>query len=141
MATGRPAVHTAVARAVTDAGAAPSVLDASGYVTARRQATVSAKITGKVVAVLLEEGMRVEEGAVLARLDDTEAKAQLSLSRAQLTAARSQLAEIRAQLDQAERDFVRQEELLRRQLVSAQSMETARAQRDMLRAKLGAADE
>jgi len=136
-----PTVRTAVARAATPGAGAGSVLDASGYVTARRQATVSAKITGKVVAVLLEEGMRVEEGAVLARLDDTEAKAQLSLSRAQLTAARSQLAEIRAQLDQAERDFVRQEELLRRQLVSAQSMETARAQRDMLRAKLGAADE
>jgi RND family efflux transporter MFP subunit len=91
--------------------------------------------------VLIEEGMRVEEGAVLARLDDTEARAQLSLAQAQLTAARSQLVEIRAQLDQAERDQVRQEELLRRQLVSAQSMETARAQRDMLRAKLAAAEE
>jgi RND family efflux transporter MFP subunit len=136
-----PAVRTAVARAASPAPGAGSVLDASGYVTARRQATVSAKITGKVVAVLIEEGMRVEDGAVLARLDDTEARAQLSLAQAQLTAARSQLAEIRAQLEQAERDHVRQEELLRRQLVSAQSMETARAQRDMLQAKLAAAEE
>jgi RND family efflux transporter MFP subunit len=133
-------VRTAVARAVSPASGG-SVLDASGYVTARRQATVSAKITGKVTEVLIEEGMRVEEGAVLARLDDTEAKAQLALARAQLTAARSQLAEIRAQLEQAERDFARQEELLQRQLVSAQSMETARAQRDMLRARLAAAQE
>jgi RND family efflux transporter MFP subunit len=135
-----PAVRTAVARAVSPASG-DSVLDASGYVTARRQATVSAKITGKVTEVLIEEGMRVEEGAVLARLDDTEAKAQLALARAQLTAARSQLAEIRAQLEQAERDFARQEELLQRQLVSAQAMETARAQRDMLRARLGAAQQ
>ena len=58
-------VRTAVARAGAS-GAAGSVLDASGYVTARRQATVSAKITGKVTEVRIEEGMRVEEGAVLA---------------------------------------------------------------------------
>ena len=90
------------------------MLDASGYVTARRQATVSAKITGKVTEVLIEEGMRVEEGAVLARLDATEAKAQLALARAQLAAARSQVAEIRAQLEQAERDHARQQELFDR---------------------------
>jgi RND family efflux transporter MFP subunit len=85
--------------------------------------------------------MRVKEGDILARLDDTEAKAALGLARAQLTAARSQLAEIRALLDQAERDYVRQQELLKRQLVSEQSMDAARAQRDMLRAKLGSAEE
>src|SRR5262245_51653967 len=136
-----PTVRTAVARAAAQAPGPGSVLDATGYVTARRQATVSAKITGKVTEVLIEEGMRVKEGAVLARLDDTEAKAQLGLARAQLVAARSQLAEIRAQLDQAEQDYARQAELLQRQLVSAQSMDAARAQRDMLRAKLASAQE
>jgi RND family efflux transporter MFP subunit len=136
-----PTVRTAVARTAAQAPGPGSVLDATGYVTARRQATVSAKITGKVTEVLIEEGMRVKEGAVLARLDDTEAKAQLALARAQLVAARSQLAEIRAQLDQAEQDYARQAELLQRQLVSAQSMDAARAQRDMLRAKLGSAQE
>src|SRR5687768_9078570 len=81
----RPTVRTAVARTITSqTPGAGSVLDASGYVTARRQATVSAKITGKVTEVLIEEGMRVEEGDILARLDDTEAKAQLALARAQL---------------------------------------------------------
>src|SRR5687767_10438718 len=61
--TGAPLVQTATARAITAAsGAGPaSVLDASGYVTARRQATVSSKVTGKVTEVLVEEGMRVEE--------------------------------------------------------------------------------
>jgi len=134
-----PTVRVAVARPAGPAAATASILDASGYVTARRQATVSAKITGKVTEVLIEEGMRVEEGAVLARLDDTEARAQLALARAQLTAAQSQLAEIRAMLEQAERDYGRQEELLRRELVSAQSMDAARAQRDMLRARLASA--
>src|SRR5687768_5339779 len=79
-----PTVRVAVARAAAGPAGAGSVLDASGYVTARRQATVSAKVTGKVVEVNIEEGMRVEEGDILARLDDTEAKAQLALARAQL---------------------------------------------------------
>jgi RND family efflux transporter MFP subunit len=132
-------VQVAVAR---DAGQGPGpVLDASGYVTARRQATVSAKITGKVTEVLIEEGQQVREGDVLARLDDTEAKAQLSLSQAQLTAARSQLAEVRALLVQAERDYDRQQELLRRELVAEQSMDAARAQRDMVRARLANLEE
>src|SRR4030095_2808320 len=75
-----PTVRTAVARPASQEAGAGSVLDASGYVTARRQATVSAKITGKVVEVLIEEGQQVAEGAVLARLDDTEVRAQLSLA-------------------------------------------------------------
>jgi RND family efflux transporter MFP subunit len=136
---GVPTVRTAVARAA-DQGAG-SVLDASGYVTARRQATVSAKVTGKVTEVLIEEGMRVEEGAVLARLDDTEARAQLGLAQAQLVSTRSQLAEIRALLEQAERDFTRQSQLYERQLIAAQALDAARAQRDTLRARLIAAEE
>jgi RND family efflux transporter MFP subunit len=132
-----PTVRTAVTRAAAPA-AAGSVLDASGYVTARRQATVSAKITGKVTEVRIEEGMRVEEGAVLARLDDTEARAQLALARAQLAAARSQEGEIRALLAQAESDHARAQELFERQLVAAQSLDAARAQRDTQRARLAA---
>src|SRR5215472_14113418 len=111
----RPTVRTTVARSASPEPPSTSVLDASGYVTARRQATVSAKITGKVIAVYFEEGMQVEEGAVLARLDDTDAKAQVALTRAQL-AVRAQLAEIRAQLQQAERDHTRQQELYDRRL-------------------------
>jgi RND family efflux transporter MFP subunit len=136
-----PTVRTAVARAASQASSTGSVLDASGYVTARRQATVSAKITGKVAEVLIEEGMRVKEGDVLARLDDIEAKAQLALAKAQLTAARAQLAEIRAQLGQAERDYTRQRGLADRQLISTQALEAALTQRDMLRARLASTEE
>jgi RND family efflux transporter MFP subunit len=136
-----PTVRTAVARAASQEPGTNSVLDASGYVTARRQATVSAKITGKVAEVLIEEGMRVKEGDVLARLDDPEAKAQLALAKAQLTATRAQLAEIRAQLVQAERDYTRQQGLADRQLISAQALEAALTQRDMLRARLASIEE
>jgi RND family efflux transporter MFP subunit len=138
---GVPTVRTVAARAAAPAGGAASVLDASGYVTARRAATVSAKITGKVTEVLIEEGQRVAEGAVIARLDDTEARAQLGLARAQLAAARSQEGEIRALLEQAERDYTRQQELFRRQLVAAQALDAALAQRNTLRARLSAHEE
>src|SRR5215470_15703371 len=70
------------------AGAQAAVLNASGYVTARRRATVSSKITGKVIQVNVEEGMAVREGQVLARLDDSNARASLSLAEAQTEAAR-----------------------------------------------------
>ena len=64
------------------------MLNASGYVTARRRATVSSKITGKVVEVNVEEGMAVNEGQVLARLDDSTLRAALALAEAQAEAAR-----------------------------------------------------
>ncbi|HET9485204.1 MAG TPA: biotin/lipoyl-binding protein, partial [Xanthomonadales bacterium] len=97
-------VELATARPIAQAGGSASVLDASGYVTARRQATVSSKITGKVREVMIEEGMRVEAGQVLATLEDTEARAQLELSQAQLASARAQVGEARALATQARRD-------------------------------------
>src|SRR5262245_59872234 len=82
-------VKTAVVQETTKAaGGAASVLNASGYVTARRQATVSSKITGKVTEVLVEEGMQVKKDQVLARLDDSQMSQALGLSEAQLEAAR-----------------------------------------------------
>ena len=95
-------VRTAPTMAMGNGGAAASVLDASGYVVARRMATVSAKITGKVREVMIEEGMRVEEGQVMATLDPIDANAQRSLNAAQLDAARSQSEGLQAQLRQAE---------------------------------------
>ena len=65
-------------------GGGPAVLNASGYVTARRRATVSSKMTGKVVEVLVEEGMAVKAGQVLARLDDTTLRRYLELAEAEL---------------------------------------------------------
>lgn len=133
-------------RAVTvralDASAAPaSVLDASGYVVARRQATVSSKVTGKVVEVLVEEGQRVEEGEVLARIDDSNAIAQLELARSQLVASRSQLVQLQVQLAEAERQAERTRELTERKLLSQQAQDTAQANADSLRAQLDTARE
>ena len=130
-------VQTAVA-AAADAGApgSTSVLDASGYVTARRIATVSSKITGKVAEVLIEEGQRVEEGQILARLDPVDMDAQQDLARSQLGAAQSQLAEAQAQATLAERTLVRQRELAAKKLVAAASLDAAVADRDAAVARL-----
>ncbi|WP_149195782.1 efflux RND transporter periplasmic adaptor subunit [Luteimonas suaedae] len=119
--------------------ASASVLDASGYVVARRMATVSAKITGRVREVLIEEGMAVEEGQVMATLDPIDADAQRSLSAAQLAAARTQVGNVQAQLKEAEANARRLESLVQQQLVSRAQYEQAVAERDSLRAQLASA--
>ncbi|NIJ70543.1 efflux RND transporter periplasmic adaptor subunit [Xanthomonas sp. 60] len=129
-------VSTAPAVAVGSGGTSASVLDASGYVVARRMATVSAKITGKVREVLIEEGMRVEEGQVMATLDPIDANAQRALSASQVQSARSQVAGLQAQLTQASAEAQRLQPLVQQQLVSRSQYEQAVAQRDSLRAQL-----
>lgn len=134
-------VETVTARPLTGDGAPQtvSVLDASGYVVARRMATVSSKVTGKVAEVYIEEGMQVSEGQVLARLEPLDAAAQRSLSRSQLAAARSQIAGVEAQLAEAEANAARLQPLLRQQLVSRAQYDQAVAQRNALRAQLDTA--
>jgi len=130
-------VETTVVVAPSAAGAAGgSVLDASGYVVARRMATVSAKITGRVREVRIEEGQRVEEGEILATLDPIDADARRDLSVAQLDAARSQVAGVQAQLTEASANADRLQALVGQQLVSKAQYEQAVAQRDALRAQL-----
>ena len=134
-------VATAVARAEASGGAAAanSVLDASGYVTARRIATVSSKISGKVLEVYIEEGQRVEQGEVLARLEPTDADAQRRLSAAQLASARSDVVRAQAQLKLAEQTLVRSRDLAARRLVAAAALDQAQAERDALAAQLQSA--
>jgi RND family efflux transporter MFP subunit len=133
---GRPVeVETAVARSAAEGGPA-SVLDASGYVTARRIATVSSKITGKVKEVLIEEGQHVTEGEVLATLDPADAAAQRLLAHAQVAAAESNLAEAAAQLALAEHNVRRYTELGKQKLVAASLLDQAVAERDSAAARL-----
>jgi HlyD family secretion protein len=83
-------IRTAVAISPRNEPAPPgatSLLDASGYVVARRRATVASKVTGKVIETSLEEGQRVESGQIIARPDDSNAKAALAQSEAQVKQA------------------------------------------------------
>jgi len=123
-------VRTLVAREAQDnaAGARPgTVLNASGYVTARRQATVSSKFTGRVTEVLIEEGMEVEEGQVLARLDDSNLQPALALAEAQLLSAQLGAEETEALLTEARLNFEREQRLVERKLASAAALDRARA--------------
>lgn len=131
-------VETATVEPLQGAGGRVVVLDATGYVTARREATVSSKITGKLADVLIEEGDRVKEGQVLARLDNRDEAAQLKLRRAEVTAAQAQLGTLEVQLRQARRDLKRQQDLDARHLTTTQSVEDARTKVESLTAQLRA---
>ena len=123
------------------AGAQASVLNASGYVTARRRATVSSKITGKVVEVNVEEGMAVREGQILARLDDAQYRASLALAEAQAEAARRNVRESEVRLTEARLALDRAERLAADRLNTKADLDTAQAQVDSLIARIDAARE
>jgi len=131
-------VRTAAVRApATQSAAERTVLNASGYVTARRAATVSSKVTGKVVDVLVEEGMAVAEGQILAHLDDTNLRAGFDLARAQVAAARAALAEIRVRTGEAEQERQRQASLIRASVSSQADYDHAEAAAAAYKARLG----
>ena len=119
-------VHVAQAVAAGSDPAAGAVLQATGYVTARRQATVSAQITGTLTAVLIEEGDHVKQGQILAKLDDSQYKAALDSAVAQARAAHALVNQYQAQLAQNLRDADRDEALAKQGLVSKQAAEQAR---------------
>ena len=132
-----PAVQVAVAEAAGGAAAASSsILDASGYVVARRQATESSKVTGKMIELDSEEGDHVKSGQVIAKLDDSNIRAARDQAGAQLDYAKAGLAETEVNLANAERDYGRQSSLLKDHYVSQSAVDTSRTTLDALRAQL-----
>jgi RND family efflux transporter MFP subunit len=140
------AAASAPAQTATPSGPAPapaaprtSGLVASGYVVARRQATVSAEITGRIRDVLVEEGAVVEAGQILARLDDDRARIQLDLLQAQLGSANARIRSLDAQLGEARIVANRASELAARDIGSRAAVSASQAQVDSLVAQLSAA--
>jgi RND family efflux transporter MFP subunit len=133
-------VETATAVQSSSGGSSggAAVLNASGYVVARRQATVSSKVTGKVAEVLIEEGMAVKEGQLLARLDATTTKPIYNLAQRQLDAARRNLNEVQVRVAEAERNLRRTEGLRKDKLVSEQALDQAQSEVAALNARLEA---
>jgi len=129
-------ITTAPVRVSANGSSGITVLNASGYVTARRKATISAKVTGKVVEVLVEEGLRVKPGQVLARLDDSNVKTSLDMSESQLDSARLNLEETRALLKQADSEFRRQSELAKLAITSQSELEKAESDATSIKARL-----
>ncbi len=113
-----------------------AVLSASGYVVARRLATVSSKVTGRVIEVTFEEGSEVEAGQALARLDDATTRAAFNVAARQRDAARMDLREIEVRLAEANRELERQRRLRAEKLVSASALDAAEANSNALAARL-----
>jgi RND family efflux transporter MFP subunit len=129
-------VAAAVESTAGRGGSGPVLLNASGYVTARRRATVSSKMTGKVVEVLVEEGMSVKAGQVLARLDDTTWRRYLELAEAELAASRRSADETEVRLKEASQTLERARALVRDGIAGQADLDGAEAEVDALKARL-----
>jgi RND family efflux transporter MFP subunit len=129
-------VSAATAVAASAAAQPAAILQATGYVTAEREATVSSEIPGQLSHVSVQEGEIVHRGQVLAQLEDATQRAALAQANAQLAAARAQLNQYQVQLAQARRDFGRDQALIGQHLVSEQDFETARTQAATLAAQV-----
>jgi HlyD family secretion protein len=119
----------------------PAVLNASGYVVARRRATVSSRITGRVIEVLVEEGKPVRKDQVLARLDPTTAEKGLALAQAELQATRLGVAENRVRLEQARLNLQRQRSLRADGIVNQADLDNAETEVRAIEARLALWDQ
>jgi len=89
----------------TNPSAGAPILTASGYVVARRKAVVSAKIQGRLADLRVEEGSRVREGEVIARLESADYEASVGRARARVEAVRAQMTSAEALIARAQADL------------------------------------
>lgn len=129
-------VHSVVKPSANNIPSSDAVLNASGYVVARRQATVSSKVTGKIREVLVEEGMQVEKGQVLATLDDSTIVAQIALAQSQKRAAETSLDEVKVRIAEAQKNLNRTMSLRESKLVPQSNLDSAEAELAALKARL-----
>jgi RND family efflux transporter MFP subunit len=138
----KPAIEVETALAVSaptgTVARGAAVLDASGYVVARREATVSSKVTGKITEVLIEEGMQVRKGQVVARLDEQSVRPQLDLAASQLRARQTEREEVQVRHAVAERNLGRVQRLRKDGLISEADLDASKAEHEALGARLAA---
>jgi RND family efflux transporter MFP subunit len=132
--------QTSVVEVVTaqkpEAGGREAILNASGYVTPRRRATIAAKITGRVTGVFFDEGTRVHQGQLLATLDDADVKRVLDSAKADRNASQAAIADLQVQLRLAETQLRRAQELRTAGVQSQEQLDTSSAAADSLKAKI-----
>jgi RND family efflux transporter MFP subunit len=131
----KPIVEVATAR--PDSGAkAEALLNASGYITPRRRATVAAKVTGRVEQIYAEEGLRVKSGQVLATLDCSQPNAALTSAKSDRDATAAALADLQVQSANADREAVRAQGLHTAGVISPQALDTAKTAAESLHSKI-----
>ncbi len=116
-----------------------SVLKASGYVTPRQRATISSKITGLISELFVEEGMHVNQGQILARLDDKEGKDSVNTALADLRVAQASLMELKINLSDAQKKLLRAEKLYSTNNTSQEYLENAQISVNSLNARIAVA--
>jgi RND family efflux transporter MFP subunit len=131
----KPVVEVATA-AKPDAGGRLALLNASGYITPRRRATIAAKITGRVTGVFFDEGTRVAEGQLLATLDDSDVKRALDSAKADRDAAQAAIADYEVQLKNAQIALHRAEKLQQAGVQTQEALDNATTNADSLKAKI-----
>src|SRR5712692_9652636 len=131
----KPVVEVAAA-AKADAGGRQTLLNASGYVTPRRRATIAAKITGRVTGVYFDEGTHVREGQLLSTLDDSDAKRALDSAKADRDSAQAAIADFQVQLRNAEIILGRAEKLQKAGVQTQEALDNASTAADSLNAKI-----
>ncbi len=132
----KPVVEVAAA-AKADPNGRQTLLNASGYVTPRRRATIAAKITGRVTGVFFDEGTRVAEGQLLATLDDSDVKRALDSAKADRDASRAAIADFEVQLKNAQIALRRAEQLQKAGVQTQEALDNATTAADSLKAKIG----
>jgi len=132
-------VEVAVATATKPATGPAGVLNASGYVTPRRRATIAAKITGRVTGVFFDEGTRVKEGQLLATLDDSDARRALDSAKADRDSSQAAILDYEVQLKNAEIEYHRTQQLVKDGVSTQQALDSAIMAADSLRAKIALA--
>jgi RND family efflux transporter MFP subunit len=132
-------VEVEVAQAARPSSGPAGVLNASGYVTPRRRATIAAKITGRVTGVFFDEGTRVADGQLLATLDDSDARRALDAAKADRDSSQAAILDYEVQLKNAEIEFRRTQQLVKEGVQTQQALDLAVTTADSLRAKIALA--
>jgi len=135
----KPIVEVAVVQKSTNNGGREALLNASGYVTPRRRATIAAKITGRVTGVFFDEGTHVSEGQLLSTLDDSDARKALESAKADYAASKAAIADLEVQLKNARIQFHRAEQLQNAGVQTQEQLDNARTASDSLQAKIALA--
>ena len=135
----KPVVEVAVVQKSANNGGREALLNASGYVTPRRRATIAAKITGRVTGVFFDEGTHVAENQLLATLDDSDARKALNAARADYEASKAAIADFEVQLKNARIQLHRAEQLQNAGVQTQEQLDNARTNADSLQAKIALA--
>jgi HlyD family secretion protein len=132
----KPVVEVAVVQKPKGAGGREALLNASGYVTPRRRATIAAKITGRVTGVFFDEGTHVHNGQLLATLDDSDARRALDSAKADRDSSQAGIADLRVQLRNAQIVLRRAEQLQKAGVQTQEQLDNTRTSADSLEAKI-----